>query len=292
MYTPHMQYDYLQTSAQKTRAKKHLGQHFLTSEKALRQMVVAGEVVAGDTVLEIGPGKGALTRHLLDAGARVVAVEMDTDMVAILEEEFKAQIVDGTLLLVRGDILDTAIHAALFVTNNLQSTPYKLIANIPYYITGEIMRTFLQTNESLTQPTSMTLLVQKEVAERVARSAKESVLSLSVKAYGTPKYISTVPAGSFSPPPKVDSAVLHIADISKQKFTEHGVREKDFFKIVKTGLGSKRKMLKGLLTKIQPSTAVESAFSELGIDEKVRGEDLPLEKWLRLTKLLATEMIP
>ena len=203
------------------KAKKHLGQHFLTSEKALRQMVAAGNVTAGDTVLEIGPGKGALTKYLLMAGCVVIAVEMDIDMLAILEQEFADEIATKKLILVHGDILDTAIQN-MFVSHlprTTSETNYKLVANIPYYITGEIMRTFLQTAADLPQPKSMTLLVQKEVAERVARSEKESILSLSVKVYGEPKYISTVPAGAFSPPPKVDSAILHIAHISKIKFT-------------------------------------------------------------------------
>jgi 16S rRNA (adenine1518-N6/adenine1519-N6)-dimethyltransferase len=219
---------------------------------------------------------------------------MDGDMMEVLEREFAQQIADSKLILIQGDILDGGVQKSLtscIVDPTSRLTSYKLIANIPYYITGEIMRTFLQTADTLPQPTSMTLLVQKEVAERVARSEKESVLSLSVKAYGTPKYISTVPAGAFSPPPKVDSAVLHIADISKKNFTEHGVSERDFFKVVKTGLGSKRKMLKGLLTKIQPLSAVELAFNQLGIDEKVRGEDLPLEKWFALCSLLFPSQI-
>jgi 16S rRNA (adenine1518-N6/adenine1519-N6)-dimethyltransferase len=272
------------------KAKKHLGQHFLTSEKALRQMVEAAGVQAGNTVLEIGPGKGALTKHLLATGAHVVAVEMDSDMIAILEQEMRNEIGDGRLKLIHGDIVSSpALHQLTSHFSHLTSgSGYKLVANIPYYITGEIIRTFLQTRELVPQPTSMTLLVQKEVAQRVARSEKESVLSLSIKAYGTPHYVATVPAGAFSPPPAVDSAILHVGNISKDIFRQHGISEEEYFAVVKTGLGSKRKMLLGLLSKKWPLTAVESAFSKLEMDKKVRGEDVPLLQWVQLTKLLST----
>lgn len=269
------------------KAKKHLGQHFLTSEKALRQMVAAGGVTTGDTILEIGPGKGALTKYLLGYGAHVVAVEMDRDMVALLKHEYRAEILESRLKLIEGDILSQSVLENLGSRLSALGSGYKLIANIPYYITGEIIRTFL-TAEHTPQPTSMTLLVQKEVAERIARSEKESILSLSVKVYGTPHYIATVPAGAFSPPPKVDSAILHVSNISKKLFAEYGVSEKDFFAVIKTGLGSKRKMLRGLLTRKWPLTAVESAFAQLGIDEKIRGEDLSLTKWLDLSAALKT----
>jgi 16S rRNA (adenine1518-N6/adenine1519-N6)-dimethyltransferase len=209
-------------------------------------------------------------------------------MIEVLELDYKEELQDRRLTLVHGDILSAEVQKLFTAHRSPFTSSYKLVANIPYYITGEIMRTFLQTKDGLRQPTSITVLVQKEVAERVARSAKESVLSLSVKAYGTPKYVATVPAGAFSPPPTVDSAVLHIAVISKRRFTEAGVSEGDYFTVVKTGLGSKRKMLFGLLTKKWPFAAVEKAFTSLSIPTTVRGEDLPLEKWLLLTKHLCT----
>jgi 16S rRNA (adenine1518-N6/adenine1519-N6)-dimethyltransferase len=211
---------------------------------------------------------------------------MDADMIEILEQEFRREKLEGRLSLIYGDILSDTVLKNLTSNVYALSSGYKLVANIPYYITGEIIRTFLQTTENLVQPSSMTLLVQKEVALRVARDPKESVLSLSVKAYGAPYYVATVPAGAFSPPPNVDSAILHIADISKNLFIQYLVSEKDFFSLVKTGLGSKRKMLFGLLTKKWPLTAVESAFNTLRIDTRIRGEDLKVNAWFQLTHLL------
>lgn len=266
------------------KAKKHLGQHFLTSQKALRGMVSAAQIGAHDTVLEIGPGKGALTKYLLDTGAKVVAIETDPDMIAILSADFKSEIVDGTLELVHADIRNS--EQRLERLDN-----YKLVANIPYYITGEIIRDFLSREN---QPASMTLLVQREVATRIARDPKESILSLSVKIYGKPTYIETVPAGAFSPPPAVDSAIIHIAHISKEKLAaaaqtigvQHLLFERHFFDVVKTGLAAKRKMLRGNLARKWEPRAVASAMEFAQIAPDARGEDVRLEKWITLAQHL------
>ncbi len=197
-------------------AKKSLGQNFLNSDGALDAIIKAGRVVKGDTVLEIGPGKGALTKRLLNAGANVIAVEKDDRLIPLLEELFSKEIKSKKLTLIHGDVLDLDVNSYL-----LSVTSYKLIANIPYYITGEIVRKFLSGNF---QPSLMVVLVQKEVAERITtKDQKESILSISVKAYGEPKYIQTVKAGSFFPPPKVDSAILLIDNISKDKFKRKSI---------------------------------------------------------------------
>ncbi len=185
-----------------------LGQHFLTSTAIAHAVAEAGNIIPGETVLEIGPGKGMLTRELIALGARVTAVEKDPLMVAILKNEFEKEIKNETLTLVHGDVRDQS------VLNPGLAQKYKVIANIPYYITGELLRMFLTTAD---QPATIVFLVQKEVAERIARSKKESLLSLSVKAYGTPRYVRTVKAGSFNPPPAVDSAILAIEHISRKK---------------------------------------------------------------------------
>ena len=192
-------------------AKKSLGQNFLKSKKALFAMIEAGKVSAGDIVLEIGPGQGALTEKLLETGADVIAIEKDDRLIAILEEKFAEAIQDGALRLVHADVLEEDI-AALGLKNN----KYKLIANIPYYITGQIFRKFLSGN---IQPSKLVMMVQKEIADRIiARDGKESLLSLSVKAYGTPKKIMKVEKENFSPQPKVDSAILLVDNISKDFF--------------------------------------------------------------------------
>jgi len=264
------------------KAKKHLGQHFLTSKAALRDMLDAADVQNEDTILEIGPGKGVLTRALLETGARVVAIETDTDMLELLQETFAQEIRDHRLTLVGADILDVSLNTA-----TLSNTPYnitgeyKVVANIPYYITGEIIRRFLVAQM---HPKSMTVLVQKEVAERIARSKKETVLSLSVKVYGTPRYVSTVPARYFSPAPKVDSAILHIDTISKKFFQE--ISEERFFKVVKAGFSSKRKKLINNLSVFGSKEKLAQTLREFGLHENLRAEEVSLEEWRKL----ATEL--
>lgn len=252
-----------------------LGQHFLTSEKAVKDMVIAGEVVPTDTVLEIGPGKGVLTRALLNSGARVIALEKDSELVAFLKNEFVAEIGSGQLELIETDVRD-------FVPtrSTIGSDSYKLIANIPYYITGEIIRTYLTTKF---QPEVLVLLVQKEVARRiVARDGKESILSISVKAYGTPSVFSIVKAGSFNPKPKVDSAILKIENVNKDFFS--GLTESRFFEILKSGFGEKRKQLVNHLG-VEKEKA-RDILRELNLSETVRAEDVTLNNWKDIVEKL------
>lgn len=257
------------------KAKKHLGQHFLTSKAALRDILKAANLKKSDIALEIGPGKGVLTRALLDTGAKVVAIETDVDMVAVLSENFASEISSGQLILVESDILKIPLTTASF--RNWGVSEYKVVANIPYYITGELVRRFLTAQ---LPPESMTLLVQKEVAERIAKSKKETVLSLSVKAYGHPRYVSTVSARYFSPPPKVDSAILHIDTISSDFFSD--VKEERFFKVVKSGFSSKRKKLVNNLSSFGSKEEIKKVLSGLGLNESVRAEDVHLEEWRKL----------
>ncbi len=252
-------------------AKKSLGQNFLTSTKALEDILSAAEVMIGDVVLEIGPGRGVLTKELLKRGAKVTAIEKDRELVAILQEMFADDITSENLEIIEGDVLefDVEKYAASVGT-------YKLIANIPYYITGQIFRMFLEGASR--QPSSITLLVQKEVAERVvARGGKESILSISVKAYGEPRYVSTVKRGSFSPSPNVDSAILHISNVSKEFFTANDINEKNFFEIVKAAFAHKRKIISKNLS--------EKGFSLPDtIDSKARAEDLNIKNFAEIAR--------
>ncbi len=251
------------------RPKKSLGQNFLKSKKAIGDMVRAAGVSRGDTVLEIGPGKGVLTEALLETGAKVVAVETDRELIPLLQEKFAEYLESKQLEIIEADILEFDV--------NLKQ--YKLVANIPYYITGAIIRKFL---ESDFQPTSMTLLVQKEVAERiVARDGKESILSISVKAYGDPSIISKVPKRYFTPEPKVDSAIIHIGDISKDNFKK--VSEAAFFKVVKAGFAQKRKTLGKNLSQI-------GAKLPKWLPEKVRAEDIKLGDWFSIVEIQDCEV--
>lgn len=251
-------------------AKKSLGQNFLKSEKTLNQIVEAGRLSSSDTVLEIGPGLGALTSWLLYSGAKVIGVEKDDDLTIELEKMFAPEIKSGQLTLMNEDILDF----------DPRWERYKLIANIPYNITGAILEKFLSSSN---QPELMVVLVQKEVAERIiARNNKESILSISIKIYGEPKLVDTVKAGSFSPAPKVDSAILAIYNVSKSFFEENNVTEEHFFRILKSGFASKRKKLSSNLSVVFDKAKVLEVFKNLSLSENTRAEDVPLSVWKEL----------
>ena len=191
-------------------AKKSLGQNFLTNPRVPEWMVDAAELTAGETVLEIGPGTGMLTREFLRRGARVIAIEADARAIELLQESFADAISGGGLTLVHADVRE--INPKDY---GLASGKFKLIANIPYYLSGVLFRQFLSGEIT---PQTLVFLTQKEVAQRIARDKKESLLSLSVKAYGLPRYIKTVSRGNFSPSPKVDSAIIAVYNISKEHF--------------------------------------------------------------------------
>ena len=241
-------------------ARKSLGQHFLMHARIAERIADTAKLALDAVVLEIGPGTGVLTRALLTRAKKVIAVEADAGLAQKLEKEFAREITEGRLELVFADI-------RLFDLTKLPRG-YSVVANIPYYLTGDILRKLLSAHN---QPLSMTLLVQKEVAERIARSKKESLVSLSVKAYGTPKYEFTVPRGAFVPAPKVDSAALSIRDISRAHF-KNKVAEERFFKLIRAGFAHKRKLLAGNL-----KTAGLPIPSEL---KNERAEDLSLTTWL------------
>ncbi len=282
------------------RAKKSLGQNFLKSQLALRKIVEAGELSREDVVLEIGPGKGALTEQLLrhlypdpaspyvgggaeGRGGMVIAIEKDNELFEFLKTKFEKEISSGQLTLINEDILefniDTVVRQGL--------TTYKIIANIPYNITGAILKKFLTENH---QPERMVLMVQHEVAKRiVAGDKKESILSISVKAYGEPKMVMKVPARYFSPAPKVDSAVIAIKNISRKNFTsptspltpllvkERGDLEQRFWEIVKKGFAHKRKKLSGNLKGIVKDEILQNFGQK-------RAEDLSLEDWISISR--------
>ncbi len=289
--------------------KKSLGQHFLNSTHVLEQIISAANIQKGERILEIGPGTGILTRALLDAGALVLAVEKDDRALEILKEKFALEIADEQLYLIHDDILElrklesnkqTEEGAAKIIqsgVNFLRSASFAVVANIPYYITGAILESFLEHEP---RPSRMVLLVQKEVAERIiaksdktngkSKVGKESILSISVKVFGTPKMIARVSRGAFSPPPTVESAILSIENISDRLFKENGIEIPRFFAILKGGFAHKRKFLKrnieGVLS-IEEMARLDDAWRKLSLDEKVRAEDLPLESWFGIVKLVS-----
>jgi len=262
------------------RTKKSLSQHFLKSKKALTKIVEAGKIARSETVIEIGPGKGALTEQLLGAGCKVLAIEKDDNLYECLREKFGKKIESEQLELRHGDVLEL----------NPPVIKYKLISNIPYNITGKILKKFLS---AFNQPTKAILLVQKEVAERIigkkprsakATRGKESILSISVKAYGMPKYIETVKASSFIPVPEVDSAILSIENISKDFFSDFS--EENFFKLLRVAFQAKRKKLSSNLATIAAKEKVRKIFDKLGLDANIRAEDISIATWQKLAREL------
>ena len=258
-------------------AKKSLGQNFLHAPQVISAMIHAGEVSAESIVLEVGPGKGALTSKLLETGARVIAIEKDDRAIPFLQEKFFAEIKSGQLEMIHGDVLelDESMHETL-------KGGYVLIANIPYYITGEFMRKFL---ESQNPPSRIVVMVQKEVAKRIV-DAKESILSISVKAYGNPKYVCSVPRKFFRPMPNVDSAVISISDISKKFFSGqvNGIRieEKYFFEVLKAGFAHKRKVvIRNLEEKIAKET-LERIWESEKLPKDLRAENIGAEVWKKI----------
>ena len=256
------------------KAKKSLGQNFLESEEALAKIIEAGEISAGDVVLEIGPGTGNLTKHLLQTAGQVIAIEKDEALFTSLQKKFKKEIESGRLTLTSGDILE-------YDENNLPQD-YKLVANIPYYITGLIIRKFLSANH---QPKLAVLLVQKEVAERiVVKDGKESILSLSVKAYATPRIVGIVEAEHFKPAPKVDSAILKLSRLPNS-FFKGKKDEKLFFEIIHRAFAHKRKILLNNFLPEEREKIIEF-LKDKKYPENIRAEKLKLEDWKEVVDLL------
>jgi len=267
--------------SEKFEHKKSLGQHFLNSDYVPKKMCDAASLEAGDIVLEIGPGTGALTQEILARGASVIALEADLRAIESLNETFTAAIAAGQLTIHHHDA--RTIEPTEFGLKNQQ---YKVVANIPYYISGLLFRTMLETD---CQPNTLVFLVQKEVAGRIARDKKESLLSLSVKCYGKPSYIGTIARGHFTPPPKVDSAIVAVTDISKSAFDT--MSERDFFILLHLGFGQKRKQLLSNLSKSYPRPQLEEIFKEIGLTLNIRAEDVSLTGWLTLAEKLLSPMI-
>jgi len=249
------------------RAKKSLGQNFLMHPRIAERIVLVADLTRDDVVIEIGPGKGILTRELLKRVKHVIAIEADEKLVEELKIKFAHAVSSKHLELISADIRK-------WPTPGVGQRRYRVVANIPYYLTGEIFRKFL---EAPNQPSSMTLLVQKEVAERVARDKKQSILGLSVKAYGTPEYEFTVPRGAFIPAPKVNSAALSVRDISRENF-KNSREELRFFELLHAGFAHKRKFVRSNVKGIVSEEALQAA----GVRDGARAEDVPLSAWLEL----------
>ncbi len=253
-------------------AKKSLGQHWLNDHASLEAICAEAEIVAGDYVLEIGPGQGSLTETLLENEATVFAVEFDPEAVTYLERRFADQ-PNAPIHIEQGDI-------RRFDLTKLPKD-YKVVANIPYYLTSYLLRLI---SESPNAPLMAVILVQKEVAERVAaRPGSMSLLSVIAQFYWTVSLGLVVPARLFTPPPKVDSQVLVLKRRQKPPFE---VDQKLFFQIVKAGFASRRKTLlnslSGGLRLDKGETLV--LLTDSDIDPQKRPQDLSLDDWYSLYK--------
>ena len=250
--------------------KKSLGQHWLKDPEILADIAEAAELTGDDVVLEIGPGLGTLTSRLLARANSVIAVEFDTDLARKLPGQFPGK----KLNVVNQDILQ-------FDLNQLPKN-YKVVANVPYYITSKIVEK-LMTVEN--KPSIAVLLVQKEVAERIAAEAGNmSILSVSVQIFAEAELDIEVPRQFFTPPPKVDSQVVVLRTRNNPLITPEDQR--GFFRIVKAGFSAKRKKLRSSLSGglgIDKS-AVEELLKNAGISPDARAEDLAIEDWKRLLK--------
>jgi 16S rRNA (adenine1518-N6/adenine1519-N6)-dimethyltransferase len=250
--------------------KKHLGQHWLHDREVLEHIADCAEVDSNDTVLEVGPGLGTLTSVLLRRAEQVVSVEFDEALAKKLPGQFP-----GTnLSVVNQDILQ-------FDTSTLP-VGYKVVANVPYYITNKIIQKCMTDPN---RPSVVVLLIQKEVAERAAAGPGDmSVLSVSAQLYADVSLGQVVPAELFTPPPKVDSQVL----ILRTKFAElpEYMSEKQFFRVVKAGFSAKRKKLRSSLSgglALQKG-AVEELLRSVHVSPDARAEDLSVEDWRKLAE--------
>jgi len=256
-------------------AHKGLGQNFLQDPLALEMILAAAEIKATDTVLEIGPGLGSLTRYLAVAAKEVVAVELDEGLLPPLKAILAPY---QNIRLMHGDILE------LSPQDLITERDYLVVANIPYYITSAVIRHLLE-NEP--KPRRIVLTVQKEVAQRIcAKPGDMSLLALSVQIYGKPRIAAHIPANAFFPPPKVDSAVLCV-DIYPSPLLKAELLE-PFFKLIKAGFSQKRKTLRNSLSSglhISPTEAA-GLLTRANIDPQRRAETLSIEEWERLSSLI------
>ncbi|MBN1218083.1 MAG: ribosomal RNA small subunit methyltransferase A [Anaerolineae bacterium] len=271
------------------RPRKGLGQNFLVDPAHLAKIVATADLAPTDTVLEIGPGLGTLTRWLADAAGRVITVELDPGMVALLRNELGHL---PNLTIVEADILQTDLEALLSgsgqfsqsLTPEIPSLPFKVVANLPYYITSAVVRHLLETS---LRPERLVITVQKEVAQRiVAKPGQMSLLAVSVQFYGEPTLVHHIPAGAFYPPPRIDSAVVRIDTFARPSLAVADVGQ--FFRVVKAGFGQKRKQLKNSLAAglHRPASQIVNAMEQAQIDPTRRAETLSLAEWGRLAEEL------
>src|SRR3989338_3787377 len=262
--------------------KKSLGQNFLINQGILDKIIQAVEVEPEDIIIEVGPGTGNLTEKLAKKADQVIAIEKDRRLIELLKEKFK----DSNIEIVEGDALEVDIGNLLLSSISLaygRKVNYKVVGNIPYYITSNLLRTIF---EKWPKPKLIVLTVQKEVAKRiVAKPPDMNLLALSVQLYSSPEIIGYVSKGSFRPMPKVDSAIIKLTPHA----TQHAIEETErFFKLIKAGFSGKRKQLMNNLVKnfgIMRENLLK-IFEKTGLEPDIRAENLSLNQWIELSKFM------
>lgn len=256
-------------------ARKSLGQHFLIDDAVLKDILTAAELSPADTVLEIGPGLGVLTRELAGRVGRVVAVELDDNLAAALKKEMEPY---GNVTVINESILK--LEPASLVGGH---SGYKVVANLPYYITAVALRHLLEASQP---PALIVVMVQKEVAEAIAAAlGKLSLLAVSIQFYGHPQIVGYAPASAFYPAPKVDSAILKIV-LNQSPVVAVPDRE-GFFNLVRAGFSAPRKQLAGSLANGLGVSKEQAAalLAKAAIDARRRAETLSLEEWAGLWRV-------
>ena len=261
------------------RARKGLAQHFLTSRHILDKITAAADLSETDTIMEIGPGLGVLTKELVSKSGQVIAVELDNKLAEILKESLAGF---ENFSIINRDILEIE-PGKLLQQVARGKNQYKVVANLPYYITSAVIRHFL---EAAVKPTLMVIMVQKEIAQAItAKPGELSLLAISVQFYGQPKVVTYVPAECFYPAPKVESAVLRI-----DLFSEPALKVKSadsFFRLVRAGFTSNRKQLANSLALglELPKNDILPLLAKAGIDNTRRAETLSIQEWGKLYKI-------
>ncbi len=244
---------------------KKLGQNFLIDGNIVKKVVEAANISKNDTILEVGSGLGTLTKDLAQQAKKVIAVEKDKKIAEVLKETLRDY---KNIEIIHDDILKM---------NNPVKEKYKVVSNLPYYITSPVIRMFLEQSNP---PQQMTFIIQKEVAQRIcAKPPRMNILAVSVQVYAKPKIISSISQNCFYPKPKVDSAIINISKIKKPK----GIDMKKFFKLVRAGFSSPRKQLANNLQSLNiPREQTKEALTEYGLDPQARASILRVEDWKEL----------
>jgi 16S rRNA (adenine1518-N6/adenine1519-N6)-dimethyltransferase len=269
------------------RPQKRLGQHFLVDRRILQQVLATAEVESHDTVLEVGAGLGTLTQALAERAHRVVAVEVDVHLLPALRSRLDCF---DNIEVVQGDILALDVPSLLQEDDTDTVPCYKVVANIPYYITSALLRHLL---EASARPQLIVLMVQREVARRItAGPGKMSLLAVSVQFYGSARLVARAPARAFYPAPKVDSAIVRIDPHKQLSLGDEDIG--GFFRVVRAGFAQRRKQLRNALTHglALPSDCIRQAMGEAGIEERRRAQSLSVDEWLALYGALKERIRP